>query len=505
MDVPSGEIDRISALPDKLLHVILGHLGSDFVGFVDWALAHRAADADMDSLKIEFTNKQQAPASPEKVSEWLRYAAQHVVHSVDIDIGYYYGHCSGRTEPTTDEQQAVVVEVPSHGKATSIFFVLPNHRFKLLPHDPAAAAAGARHEALTNLELFSLSFSSDGHELTDFVSSCCPRLRRLLVCGPKGLRRLTLRSDSLQDFSVSGATDLQTLDVATPNLRVFYMCLCFTYRKIYGNCDEYVDGTDDKLVRVVAPKLEEIVSMYNSRRMPADLDIHDLTTVRRLTDLYLDMHEKYHSSTDGVGFWLLENCPNVEHVDVRLGHMPRGSKLAGAAEEEELVDLTSEGKAPLGKVRSLVVRATGYLKHHFVASVSSLLVRCPQLTSLRVDIMQFCIKEATWGCFCEGVADKWDICGKVALESLEEMRMTGFGGTEEEMQLVRLLFDSSASSIKRMALVHASAANNKKAGVLPDVKDIDTIYHELMKIPCAHLGSWRLSKKTFTWTSDATS
>ncbi|KAK3126298.1 hypothetical protein QOZ80_7AG0554490 [Eleusine coracana subsp. coracana] len=326
MDVPAGEIDRISALPHNVLHVILGRLGyapaitrtavlsrrwrhvwtgaksltfkdsdkylinrSDFVGFVDWALAQRAADADMESLKIEFTNnKLQAPASPEKVSEWLRYATQHVVQSVVIDIGNY--DLSSRKK----QQQQAVVEVPSHGKAASIFLVLPNHRFQLLPHNNPA---GARHEALTKLELFSLSFSSDGRELTDFVSFCCPRLRRLLVCGPNGLRRLTLRSNSLEDFSISAAAELQTLDVAAPNLRVFYMCLCFTYRKIYGNnSNEYVDGTDDKLVRIMAPKLEEIVSMYNSRRSPADLDIHDLTSVRRLTDLHLDMHGKFHSS-----------------------------------------------------------------------------------------------------------------------------------------------------------------------------------------------------------------
>jgi hypothetical protein len=78
--------------------------------------------------------------------------------------------------------------------------------------------------------------------------------------------------------------------------------------------------------------------------MPTDLDIHDLASVRRLSELQLNMHGngKYHVDTD-VGFWLLkENCPGVEHVQLWLSHM----RCHTLATENQLVDLAWEGKAP---------------------------------------------------------------------------------------------------------------------------------------------------------------
>ncbi|TVU40842.1 hypothetical protein EJB05_14322, partial [Eragrostis curvula] len=490
MDGPAGDLDQISALPDNVLHVILGCLGyapavtrtavlsrrwrhvwtgaksltfkdskSDFAGFLDWVLAQRG-DADMESLEIQV--KEKCRASPEQLNAWLCYATRHVIKSVDIDLGM------------TNAEEQVVVEVPSHGRAESISLALPsNHRLQL-----PAATATARYDALTKLELYSPLLDEDGGKLSHFVASCCPRLRRLRLCGPGGLRHLVLRSDVLQEFAISCAMDLETLDVATPDLRVFELSTCFAYLKIHGNRGKYVDGTNNKLARIVAPKLEEIVSMHYHRSSPTELDIHDFASVRRLSELHLDMHGKYHQDMD-VGFWLLESFPGIEHVDIQLRHMPRGGLTT-----DKLIDLTSEGKAPFPKLRTMAVRAIAYLKHHLVASMSALLVRCPNLTSLRVD-MYNCLHNATWGCFCESVVDKWEIHGKVALESLEELKMTGFGGTEEEMQLVRLLFQSSNNSIKSMELVHASAAKIKYATEQPDVKDVETIYHELVKLPCA--------------------
>lgn len=72
------------------------------------------------------------------------------------------------------------------------------------------------------------------------------------------------------------------MELICARLRIFYMLMCIIYWRIYGNCDEYVDGTTNKL--------KEIVNMYNSHRKLDDLDIHDLTSVCGLTDLHLDMH-----------------------------------------------------------------------------------------------------------------------------------------------------------------------------------------------------------------------
>jgi hypothetical protein len=47
--------------------------------------------------------------------------------------------------------------------------------------------------------------------------------------------------------------------------------------------------------------------------------------------------------------------------------------------------------------------------------------------------------------------DKWNYHRKIALEVLEEVKISGYTGTNEEMDLVRLLFESS-NSINRATL-----------------------------------------------------
>ncbi|TVU40923.1 hypothetical protein EJB05_14408, partial [Eragrostis curvula] len=210
------DLDRISALPDHVLHIILGRLTyapvvtrtavlsrqwrhlwtratsltfmdtdmdlvdkSDFAGFVNWVLARRGDAEGMESLRIEVSEK--GRASPEQINEWIRYATRHVVKSVEI-----------RAEGKPDRQQQAIL-LPSHGSVASISLWLPSYTFR------TPAASVARHEALTDLELFSLSFNEDcsSSRLGEFVASCCPRLRRLLIARAQGLRRLVLRSENL--------------------------------------------------------------------------------------------------------------------------------------------------------------------------------------------------------------------------------------------------------------------------------------------------------------------
>jgi hypothetical protein len=140
----------------------------------------------------------------------------------------------------------------------------------------------------------------------------------------------------------------------------------------------------------------------------------------------------------------------------------------------QLVDLTWEGKAPLARVRSLCVRASCYLKDGFVASMSSLLLRCPHLTSLSVDLGASSLSPSTWACFCDdAVPDKLEIRGKVALESPEEVEMTGFGGTQEGMQLVALLFESTikrtgSSTVTRLGGTEKEGAGRATTGCRDD-------------------------------------
>ncbi|KAL6660986.1 hypothetical protein ACP70R_000370 [Stipagrostis hirtigluma subsp. patula] len=502
----AGNLDRISALPDDLLHLILTHVESavsvtrnavlsrrwrhvwvhakiltfdgkskDLIkkstapgylaAFVDWTLAQRAAAAAaaMESLQISC-----ASPSPEQVNRWLRYGGRHVAGFLDLDIP---------AKAPVDED----VELPAVGVPARIRLDLSDRRLRL----PAAAAA--TYGALTELEIFSVTFVEEASgvgraTLGDFVSSCCPRLRKLWIVGPVGLHRLVLRADELQELRLSSAHDLQTLDVTAPNLRVVKLVFCFL--------DPSSDVFNKKVARIKAPRLEHI-GMRNFRRQRPVLDIvHGLNGVRCVSDIVLDVHGKYHLDTD-VGLWLLERCRGVQHVDVRLAHV-----VVSGVNPGELVDLTSEGAVPFASVRSMrmvVTKSLGMDRHH-VKSISALLMRCPRLTSLQVNILFGGINLVD-KCFCDDL-DKWEFDGKIVLEFLEEVKITGFTGAVEEMHLLRLLLESSRS-LKRMALLPLK--NNKNRLVFKEGQDAEMIRQELTKIPCADGGRWHFVKKTFVW------
>jgi hypothetical protein len=182
----------------------------DLAGFVDWALAQRG-NADMESLKISFARKGRC-SSPEKVNEWLRYAARRVVGSVHVCLA----------SPLRDDgYDEPAVELPSHGGRTAtISLGLTDHRLQL------PATTTARYEALTELNLWSVRFAAGGaasgsgsNVLGDFVMSCCPRLRRLHFSGAQGLSQLVLRTDVLEELSIHCCytPDLETMHVVAPN------------------------------------------------------------------------------------------------------------------------------------------------------------------------------------------------------------------------------------------------------------------------------------------------
>jgi hypothetical protein len=515
-----GDLDRISALPDDLLHVILGRVGSapvvtrtavlsrrwrhvwrhsrsltfeedrdrclkkkgDLAGFVDWALAQRG-DANMESLEISFDRKGRS-ASPEKVNEWLRYAAGRVVGSVNVSLAR--APSDGYDEPA--------VELPSHGGRTATISLSLTDRRLQLP-----ATTTARYEALTELNLWSVRFAagaaasgSGSNVLGDFVMSCCPRLRRLHFSG-EGLSQLVLRTEVLEELSIHCryTPDLETMDVVAPNLRVVDLDL------------------DDKVVgRIVAPRLREFHGGFLNDTQgykPQDLDIRGLESVRLVENIWLEMHGKYHRDADVCS--LLENCPAVEHVDVRVLHSgffhPHGTT-------DELVDMTSsEGKRPFGNVRTMAI--TSHLpRQDLVASISSLLTRCPRLTSLSVHILNSG-NRSPWKCSCYALPDRCTVVHAnqlLALGALQEVEMAGFDGTDEEMHLLGTLFGSSKNSIERVRIqLKLRAPVNKK-------KRLGTYAHKILhQLPscCAAAdlqGRWNLGKKeggeTFTWTCDWT-
>ena len=98
--------------------------------------------------------------------------------------------------------------------------------------------------------------------LGGFVSSCCPRLRKLYIGLPQGLPQLVIRSETLEELRLFLA-ELRTLDVAAPSLRVLKLELCFH------------DATSVVTIAAPMPRLEETALSYQAINGPPSLDIHD--------------------------------------------------------------------------------------------------------------------------------------------------------------------------------------------------------------------------------------
>uniref|UniRef100_A0A0D3FFL1 Uncharacterized protein n=1 Tax=Oryza barthii TaxID=65489 RepID=A0A0D3FFL1_9ORYZ len=278
-DELADDLDRISALPDDLLHVILSILGDatmvtrtavlsrrwrrvwthaqklsfvdtdpkirakpgQFGGFVDWALAQRGDD-NIQSLSISMPTSDSA--TPEQINDWLRYAMQHTIKTFKLCSPYHSSY------ETDDDHPLPILELPSNARTTSIELRLSSFRLRL-PVSPSA-----RYEALTELNLRSMCFDEEeagARTLGDFVSTCCPRLRKLEIWGLKKLTQLVLCTEALEELDVNYSNDLQKLDVNTPNLRVLGI-------KLFIISLPLIDENSNKhlVVGIVAPMLEEI-------------------------------------------------------------------------------------------------------------------------------------------------------------------------------------------------------------------------------------------------------
>ncbi|RLN29195.1 hypothetical protein C2845_PM05G17740 [Panicum miliaceum] len=404
-----------------------------FAGFADGLFAPRG-DAGVGSLQILLFNHRCTP--PEKAGEWTRYAVRHAADSFLLRV--------------TRNGTATTVELPSHGRTASIRLHLSGNQLRL----PAPTAS------------------------------------MLDIRSPVGLLELVLAGvDALEELHLSRAEDLRTLDVTAPNLRVLRMDRCFRGELVLD------EPTYKVACKVVALRLQ-LIGMRDSplQKHHLDMGIHDLTSVRRPSDLYLDMHHGrcYHGTNAGV--WLLEKCPRVEHVEVSLDQ-------CNCDELVLLPEFAPEGAAPFASVTSLKVdTTTSFPDDQLVAGISSLLLRCPRLTSLSIELLNI---------------RRWCIRGdienhpKISLGSLEEVEISGFRGAREELDLVSMLFESS-STIKRMTLLTSSAKNigsqSRNVTALPSLKMMDEVdplvdYEKLKSIPrnSAH-GRWDIKEGVYTWT-----
>jgi hypothetical protein len=157
---------------------------------------------------------------------------------------------------------------------------------------------------LNSLQLTSLKLTG-ACALGEFLSSCCPRLRKLRIASVTGepVRWLVLRTDVLEELDLDAVRDMTSLEVVSASLRVLRLQDCFLPER-------------GGLAKISAPRLETI-HWINTH--PAQLSFDGtVSRVRRLTIGSL-------TSARGPGGGLLVEqliklCPSATHVEVGYWH-----------------------------------------------------------------------------------------------------------------------------------------------------------------------------------------
>ncbi|KAL6656732.1 hypothetical protein ACP70R_004512 [Stipagrostis hirtigluma subsp. patula] len=281
-----GGVDRISSLPDDLLHSILLRLPGGTAGAartsvlsrrwrrvwtglpelsfhhggqpvlatarahdqIDAALAACAALGAVERLEIHLLSRHNPGAA--RVSRWLRFASQRLTGELRLLL-LSYGPMNG--DDPRDSDVDGVVTVPLFERAKAISMGLGHTiRFEL----PSAGGG-------TFAELSSLSISSariNGRELEDVLSSRCPSLKELSVVCPNldgASDEITIRSASLQKLEVKIFRNVvDRLQVSTPMLQTLSLLVfCEVYisapmlSELEWNC-HYYDPSRHHLVEV---------------------------------------------------------------------------------------------------------------------------------------------------------------------------------------------------------------------------------------------------------------
>ncbi|KAM0920850.1 hypothetical protein ACQ4PT_007228 [Festuca glaucescens] len=197
----------------------------------------------------------------------------------------------------------------------------------IFPEHPEPAA----FSRLTELSLSNVKLQMYG--FGEFLSSCFPQLRKLHLrsvynmTGEQGLWPLILHMDMLEELKVDDVYQLTLLQVVAAKLRLLTVVHCFR---------SLAALTTDTLVKISAPRLE-VISW--SGRFPKQLNfLTDVRCVRRLSGLLV-----YWPSISRIDFSLpdvvhfLETCSGADRLDVCVD-IPDGFKPSMVAREDDDAD-----------------------------------------------------------------------------------------------------------------------------------------------------------------------
>ncbi|XBJ11576.1 putative F-box/FBD/LRR-repeat protein At4g03220 isoform X1 [Aegilops tauschii subsp. strangulata] len=463
-----GGIDRISGLTDDLLGHILSFMPvweavrlsalsrrwrgawahapvlniSDkqhpdrFLDFAGAALA-RYGQPDIPSLAVTIGRRSSlGPAT----AAWLRGAMEHVVGSIRVQVDRHTPPLDQLVLPRSLRATAMALDLSGDVLSKGVL-VLP---------EPAEPAPFRR---MTELSLSSVRLQVQPDRLGEFLSSCFPQLRKLRlrkVCNVAAEPRLwplMLDMDMLE-LEVDSIHQLTVLQVVAAKLRLLIVRHCFESLAVLRA---------DIVFKVFAPGLE-VISWTGW--FPKQLNfLPDAQCVRRLSGIIVNWPSISWADYCLPGVMqLLETCCGADRldlcVDIYDGWVP------SMVSKQDFM----ERMPHLPNIRTLsltIVAILRMLRSPIGEIVFCFLRRCPNLTLLHIDLStlhQFTRQDPRYLVFPEDDAEtkaakpcqdrEYDPRKahkyQLRLGSLRKIRISGFAGTDAEMELADLLFGIGA-------------------------------------------------------------
>ncbi|RLN22594.1 F-box protein [Panicum miliaceum] len=432
--------DRISGLPDDLLHRILLRLGSTRAAARTSVLSCRwrrvwahlpdlrlgTCDDHPGATRLDTVERAlDAYAAPAVrrldvamhchglrvracgVATWLRFASQHRVRKLDIVVPSQTRFLFVRPRARATELEEEL-ELPVWDEAARIRLTL-EQRWRL-----RLRSAGV-FTALTDLHI-SLA-TMEASELGTLVSSQCPRLTNLyLLVTLAATSNVSIRSDSLRSLQIR-VENIHRLEVIASNLEVPAM-------------------SDASEAHVSAPKLEEVTWDGDIAYDPRRHCFPDAGRHIRLLDL----------GSKCVATSLLQRFDKADVLKLSLNLCDR----TGTVGYTSFVNETT--KFP--KCETLRLRVSlGDFYHNFASSMLHLLRSCnsTRKVSVKVDSgLPMKRYPCLLSCHCRLPESRK--ADDITLDALEEAKITSIRSSNEEVQFVEQLARCHAPSLKKVVI-----------------------------------------------------
>ncbi|KAM0921480.1 hypothetical protein ACQ4PT_006860 [Festuca glaucescens] len=319
------------------------------------------------------------------------------------------------------------------------------------------AASPVPFGRLTELSLSRVLLPAGTPPFHEFLSSCCPRLKRLRLCCVRGgdaVRALVLRSDALEALDLNNVDGLARVDVVAANLRSLSVRSCFRFPVGAG---AGAGGDQETEVVVSAPRIESIC-WYRS--YPKRLDFPaGLTHVRRLTGLKLPTLGRSDQFDFPYTVQLLRACSLTQylHLDFIVPDETTLRNWSGPEPEGSCEDLMAYvPQLPGVSVLSLKIRWGFY--GSIGQSLVSLLSRVPSVKRLHILSSPYCrtVLESQ-DVLPPRVKYPWGFVRtheKLSrLDCVREISIDGLKGMDEqEFRIIELLLGAAPPLLERMSL-----------------------------------------------------